>query len=445
MRRRTLRTAGFALLLAGCGNGHESAPATTAPVTDRDGGGTPEAGGGGLPTHDTFETARSLEVGDFPGVLEVVAGREDVDFFSFTGKKGQWVVIRSTVTTSLSISDTAIAVYDPDRQPLASNAYVDSFPGENVYARVVMRLPSDGTYYVTVGDRGAPPMSRGLIQPYKISVVDVSTLEGYSEEVEKGDDAASATPAAFLERDAANTTVDDVFFVGAFASSKDIDTFSFDVAGNERLAAVQIESAGITGDGSTTAVGKAWITDESGATTIARIDNLSGQSSMSPPLSPGKYVLFVSHPDAALAANDFYVVRIVLEPDNPLESADATNGTLETAEPLATETGAQRSSAYVISHVGEKDIDYFRFDAPAGSYVTARCLSAAQGSGLIGLQVALRDDQDKPLAESTEAGLEPASLEATMPDSGKIYLRVTKDSQLADVTGDWARCFVGAQ
>ncbi|HEX7671779.1 MAG TPA: hypothetical protein VF395_19430, partial [Polyangiaceae bacterium] len=359
--------------------------------------------------------------------------------------KGEWVAIRSTVTTSLSVSDTAIAVYDPARQPLAWNAYVDSFPGEDVYARVVIRLPADGTYYLTVGDRGAPPMSLGLVQPYEISVVDVNTLEGYSEEVEKGDDAASATPAAFLKRDAANTTIDDVFFVGAFASSTDVDTFSFDVAGSGRLAAVQVEGAGIAGDGSTTAVGKAWITDETGANTIARIDVLGGQSSMTPPLSPGKYVLFVSHPGAALAANDFYVVRVVLEPDNPQESADATNGTLATAEPLTVETGTQQSSAYVVSHVGEEDIDYFSFDAPAGSYVTARCLSAAQGSGLVGLQVALRDDKDATLAEATETGPDLTSLAATMPDSGKIYLRVTKDSQMTGVTGDWARCFVEAQ
>jgi hypothetical protein len=442
--RRLLLIAGLVALAAGCENGDHAHTHT------RIGGDAGPAASQtdaepGLATHGTFETARALTLGDFPGVLEVVAGREDVDFFSFEGTKGEWVVIRTTVTTSLNVSDTAIVVYDPDQQPIARNVFVDSFPGEGDYARVVMRLPADGKYYLTVGDERAPRASLGFVQPYKISVVDANTQDGYVTESERGHDSASATLAKFRQHEVANTTVDDDFFLGDFASPTDVDSFSFDVVGSARLGMVQIENAGVTGNGSTTRVGKAWITDETGLDTIARIDNLGGQSSMTPPLAPGKYVLFLSHPDAPLATNDFYVARVLLEPDNPSESADAANGTLATAEALTIEIGGGRSSAYVVSRVGENDIDYFGFDAQAGSKVTARCLSTAQGSGVVGLHLALVDDHDATLAEATEAGLDPTKVETPLPESGKLYLRLSKDSQLEDVSGDWVRCVVTAE
>jgi hypothetical protein len=425
-------------IISGCAGNDGASPRSSA---TGDAGRTAAPGDGGGDSNGTFDTARKLTVGSFPGVLATVDGREDVDFFSFDGTEGQWVTIQSTGSSSLSVSDTAIALYDPDRNPLAWNAYVDSFVGENVLARIVTRLPANGTYYLSIGDRNAPPAALGLVQPYKISVVDASTLDGYTIDAETGDDASHATPSSFHRWDIPNNPVDDAFFLGSFASRTDVDAFSFEVKDGARVASARIEKIGISGNGSTSLIGKAWITDETGAVTIARIDNTVGQDSMSPPLSMGRYRLFVSHPDADPSSNDFYVVRAFLAADNPAESADATNGTIGAAEPLVIEQG----SAYLLSHVGDNDIDYFTFDGVAGSTVTAHCTSSAEGSGLVGLQVALRDEGDATLVEGAETLTTPVDLSATMPASGKLFLRETKDSQLSDVIGDWSRCVVQAQ
>jgi hypothetical protein len=433
---RLLCSASAVAIIAGCaGNDREAASSAIG-----DSGRSAPPGDGGDP-NGTFDSARKLTLGSFPGVLDTIEGHEDVDFFSFDGTEGQWVTIQSTGSSSVSISDTAIALYDPDRSPLAWNAYVDSFVGEQVLARIVTRLPATGTYYLSIGDQNAPPAALGLVQPYKISVVDSSTLDGYTIDAETGDDASAATPSSFHRWDIPNNPVDDAFFLGSFTSRTDVDAFSFEVKDNSRVASARIEKIGISGNGSTSLIGKAWVTDETGAVTIARIDNTVGQDAMSPPLSTGRYRLFVSHPDADPSSNDFYVVRTFLAADNPAESADSTNGTIGAAEPLVIEQG----SAYLLSHVGDNDIDYFSFAGVAGGHVAAHCTSGAEGSGLIGLRVALRDENDITLVEGAETLTTPIDLAATIPASGRLFLRETKDSQLSDVIGDWSRCVVQAQ
>jgi hypothetical protein len=431
MKARAVSAVGVALLCAACGGGGQTeGPAPTPEAKDRD--------------NSTFETADPIEV-DSMGIFEMVDGREDVDFFSFQGRQGEWIEIRSNYFDPFTFSDTRLTLFDERHVQLAFNRFVESLRGEKVLARIVTRLPETGEYFVQVGDPEGPPYSAGLSQAYLLSVNELASSEGYSVE----GDGELPIPVVFHERTIDTFVIDESFFVGTFGDASDVDRFSFTVppGGLQNLSAEVLESGDLA-DGSTTPAGMVWLMDESGANIIARIDNALGQSFLAPPLDPGNYVLQVAHPQTPSGANDFYVIRTLLGPENPAEAADATNGTIATAEPLT----VTLASAFFLTHVGDNDVDYFRFDGRPGQKASTYCDAAEVGSGLVGLRVSVRDETDAVLLESNETrasettpGTNVSLENVTIPASGSLYVRTTKDSQLPDVAGDWARCAVYEQ
>jgi hypothetical protein len=403
--------------------------------------GAPDAGD----PNGTMDRATALRVGDFPGVFDSFDGREDNDFFSFDGAEGQWVSIRSTDRSGLSIADTPLSLFGPDRERLAGNRYTQSLRGENLLARIITRLPASGRYYVEVSDPGAPPVAYDLSQPYRISVVDADATDGYTVNVEGSD----PTLARFVDVSTTNVDVKDVFLAGRYDGVDDVDAFTIDIAeGAARLVDVKVDMDGKSGNGSTTPPGAVWITDATGATVLGKIDASAGQTSLTPPLDAGQYLLWTAHPATSLGANDFYVVRALIAPDNPMESSDATNGELSTAEPLSVEpldpSGTQLE-AFVLLHLGDGDIDYFRFDGKGGQVASVSCVSSSDGSGVVGMHLSVRNDDDESLADATEDPSQPISVNAVpIPETGRVYLRLWKDGQLPDVAGDFARCVISA-
>jgi len=436
MKARVVSTVGLLLLCGACGQSEQSAGPGPAPdAGDKDNG--------------TFETADAIEV-DSMGIFEMVDGREDADFFSFEGRSGEWIEIRSGSFDSFSFSDTRLTLFDSKRVQLAYNEWVDSLPGEEVLARIVTRLPEPGKYFIQVGDPDGPPFSAGLSQAYRLTVTELaSEPDGFTVEAD-GDPAA--TPVSFHQWNIDPEVIGDSFLVGTFADESDVDQFSFAIApGDRRALSAEVQQSGALADGSTTSAGKVWVTGESGAV-IARIDNSTGQSFLAPPLESGNYTFWVAHPEAPAGTNDFYVVRATLQPENPPESADATNGSIASAEPLTKTVALGRDAAFLLAHVTDQDVDYFRFDGRAGQNASLFCDSAEGGSGLVGLNVSLRDETDSVLLEVTESPETPTapgtaiSLEQiAIPESGSIYVRTTKASQLPDVIGDWVRCAIYAR
>jgi hypothetical protein len=425
-------------ILAGCGgNDHARAPSAG---TD---GGSPAASDGAPPAqNDTFDTAQPLAIDDETGSLAILDGAEDVDFYRFDGSAGEWVTIRSTHGTSLTFSDTNLTLYAPDRTPIAFNAYVPSLRGENLLARIVTRLPESGTYYVGVSDANGPPASANLSQPYRLTVLDVArAASGYAVNVESGQSPEGATAIAFDAWQFDGQVLEDAFAVGDFATSDDVDAFQVEVpTGAPTFVSVQPEPSGPTGDGSTCTAGELWVTSADGSTVTGRIDVAHGQGFLSPPLAAGPHLVWVSHPGAPLGANDFYVARVQMAPDNPLETAERTNDTLATAEPLAVDASG---NAYILAHELDGDVDYFRYDGTPGRQVSIHCSSRSNGSGVVGLRVELRDDGDGVLASATETDSAPITFDpVSVPTSGKLHLRATKSAQLPDVTGDWMRCAI---
>ncbi|HEX4339060.1 MAG TPA: hypothetical protein VH062_24300 [Polyangiaceae bacterium] len=442
MIRRCLACVSAAWLLSACTEDQSGKRASDTDAGTADDGGTDMDAGD---PNGTMDKATPLVMGDFPGVFDSLDGREDIDFFSFQGTEGEWVSIRTIDKSETNLSDTPLSLYGPDRVKLAANRYAQSLLGEDLLSRIVTRLPATGTFYVGVADPGAPSVSWGLTQPYRISVVDADLTDGYTVNAEGAD----PTPSRLAMISTPGGQLDDVFVSGTYDADDDSDAFVLDIKDDgARLADVKVDTSGKTGNGSTTTPGAVWVTDLSGATVIGKIDGASGQTSLTPPLDPGKYLLWTSHPSAPLGANDFYVLRALIAPDNPAESEDETNGVIAKAEPLVVDTldaAGSQLQAFVLLHVGDGDVDYFRFDGKSGQTAQVSCVSRGDGSGVVGLAVSARNEKDESLADAVEdpaTGLELSSL--TIPSSGKLYLRITKDSQLPDVTGDWARCVIGA-
>jgi hypothetical protein len=420
--------------LSGCGEQHrEGAPA--------DAGTDPLATDGGDP-NGTMERATKLHVGDFPGMFDSLDGKEDRDFFTFEGAAGEWVSIRTTDRSGLSLSDTPITLYGPDRKKLASNRYAPSLEGENVLARIITRLPVSGRYYVGVFDAGAPPVSSGLSQSYRMSVVDVDAIDGYTVNKE----GAGPTEARVAIYETPNGKLEDVFLAGNFESTDDEDAFSIEITeAGARLIDAKIDRSGLSGNGSTSTPGRVWVTDSTGSTVIGKIDGARGQASLTPPLEAGKYLLWAAHPDEALGANDFFVVRALIAPDNPMEAEDSSNGVLAGAEQLAVDAAGTQLKAFILLHLGPDDVDYFRFDGTPDQIAAVNCISRGDGSGVVGLHVSARNEDDESIAEATEQGTEEVTLDPVpMPKKGALYLRLSKDAQLEGVVGDWVRCVVFA-
>ena len=430
-------------LATGCGRDREQASDATG-----EDAGTPDSGtsDGAIPDpNGTMDRATALTVGDFPGVFDSFDGREDKDFFSFDGTLGEWVTIRTIDKSGFSVEDTPLSLYGPDRVKLAGNRWAPSLQGENLLSRIITRLPATGRYYVGVADPGAPSESYGLSQPYTMSVVDADGTNGYTINVE-GDE---PTIAKYARVSTPGGELDDVFMAGTYDALDDKDAFAFDVAGGAaRLMDLKVDTDGVGGNGSTSPPGDIWITDESGSSIIGRIDASSGQTSLTPPLAAGRYLLWTSHASTTpLGTNDFYVVRGLVAPDNPEESQEETNGALATAEPLSMDSlgAGNQLQAFIVLHLGDGDVDYFRLDATAGQTASVSCVSRGDGSGVIGMHVSVRDDSDESLAEAIEDPNASLSLDSlTVPASGKLYLRLWKDGQLPDVVGDWARCVIAA-
>src|SRR5262249_48630036 len=158
--------------------------------------------------------------------------------------------------------------------------------------------------------------------------------------------------------------------------------FAITVAeGEAKLIDAKVDPSGPSGNGSTSVPGSIWVTNADG-TVLGKIDVAGGQMSLTPPVPAGKYLLRGAHASGEVGANDFYVVRTFVAPDNPPETEDDTNGTVGTAEPLAVESKGGVSQAFVLIRVGDGDVDYFRFDGTAGQTVTADCVSRDDGSGV---------------------------------------------------------------
>ena len=157
-----------------------------------------------------------------------------------------------------------------------------------------------------------------------------------------------------------------------------------------------------------------------------------------PPLTAGQYLLWVQHPQAALGANDFYVIKTRFGTENPPEINVDTNDTAAGAGVLT--FAGDPGQVFTLSRLPGNDVDYYRFGLPAGLNFAVTCGGRVAGSGVRDLRVELRDESDTVVAMATETATGAASIPNMTLTSTNAYIRLSKGSQDPEVNGAWVRC-----
>lgn len=421
----------------------DSGPGDTGPIDsgELDAGMMPADAG--FDGNDGFNTARPVPFGS-QGARGTINPAGDHDFFVFDGDEGSWLQIVTVANpgSQPGAVDTVITLYDERMDQIAEND--DAIPRVSPDSEIMVRLPATGRYFVEVQEfsdwAGETPEGASSFN-YELIVRDLNPASNryIADDTEVSNDAADAAPVSFVQGAS--------YAVGTFRNPSDKDPFRVTVSGTETQSfRATVMPAGPTGYGSTTPPGNMWITGPSGQPIFARVDTRTGLQSITGPLAPGAHVLWIEHAGTSTGTNDFYVLKLSLGTENPLETMDATNGTPAGAEPLPLEdAGAMVRRGFILATLGPSDVDYFAFDVRMGERASVACGSQSLGSGVRGLRAQIRDRADAVLAMATEtstAGLD--IIGATFTSTGTHYLRLDKSGQDPMVTGEYVRCGVAA-
>ena len=437
-----------------CGDDDGVRPTPDAGPTDdagrRDSGPRPDTGprpdaGPGGDGNDSFAEAEDLAFGAMMGSPGAIDEPEDHDFFQFDGTAGQWVSISTEANPDddPEMIDTVITLYDSSMTRIAEND--DAVPRVSTDSEIITRLPADGTYYVEVqefSDWYDDPMLPAEGDPsfeYTLILFEISgDAPAVTLDAEGGDDLASAQALKF--------SMDFGLLIGTFEDDTDVDVFSFSVAMTTGLLSIDLMPDSDLGYGSTTPAGRVWVTDSTGSTIIARVDQSAGYQSISPSLPMGDYLLWVSHPGGGAGTNDFYVAKVIQGMENPPEVTPDDNDTIATADTISQTMveGTMQRSGFLLTHLSSPtDVDYYSFTVMGTEQVTLVCGSGSEGAGVTGLLAEIVDASDTVIAMETEMPPDGIALEDVMVSAeGTYYLKLTKTGQDAEVTGDFVRCGV---
>jgi len=442
----------MAALAAGCGD--DVRPPTDAGVPvdapapgdggDRDAGRDAGRRDGGGSMDDSFATAIPTTVNAMAAPTGVIDPASDHDYYTFEATAGDWLLVATTANAmdDPMLVDTVVTLYDATMTQVAEND--DRQPRGDTDSEIIYHVLTTGTYYVMVQEfsewNGDTPEAHPG-EPYELTIATLDpTRPSLVEDPETGNDAASATPIEL-------GTTGGGIIVGTFSGMTDVDVFSVSVtSATQQVFMTTIMPSGTDGYGSTSTVGRAWMTNMAGDV-IARIADSSMLTSLDVPVPMGDYLLWIEHPASAAGPNDFYVLKEFRGMENPAEAGEATNGTIAGAEmltyaaPMGT-TGV-RQAFVLASFPMATDVDYFAIEVMAGEQVNAACGAMTSGSGLLGLHLELRNAMDVVVGTGVDetVAMEGAVLPNTMvPAPGTYYLRVSATGQDPMVTGNWARC-----
>jgi hypothetical protein len=384
----------------------------------------------------SFDTAKPLTVGDAPILQDVVNAYQE-SYFAFEGKAGSYYALSTDV--GRFTPDNVISLHDSRRELIAENDDGARWLNEPIDSRLVVRLPSDGTYYVKVVDPYLPPEafhSGFSLVFYHLSVVELSPgadgvgFEGG--EVRFASDAASGYWFTTL--------------VGEFHQEPDGGAGgAFAFAGRPGQALIgAVLASGVHGNGSTAHSGRAQVRASDGSVR-AGIDRARGQSAIHPPIGDEAYTLEMIA-GGELGANAFYAIDLVMLPDNPAERASTTNGALAGAEAIDMK-GVTSRRGLILSTVDTTDVDYFSFDVMAGDHGSVACEGESAGSGIHALHVEVRGGDDAVIASADETVTDNLYIEPfAFAGTGTHYLRLSASPPMtateAPRIAPWVRCAV---
>lgn len=380
----------------------------------------------GFAGNHSFETAVWLEPDGIPPIANE-HGVDQVDYFAFHGRGGTFYALQTEFGTYHP--NNVITLYDSDGRALATNDSGSIWPGDDIDARLVVRLPRDGDYYVKVEDQTttAEVFAADFTLLYYHLTLRTITPE---------------TP-GYVFYDGTRV-LDDYLFDDQLAYSyltvvgtadDTAPSFQFDGLGDNALIA-RIHAGGAAGNGSTLVSGRASVRDALGGL-LAEVNRESHEGNIRPPVSAGAHA-FTLRSDMERGDNPFFAVDLVLLGENPREQNEQANDTAAGAETIKWSLGS-RGRGLLLAILRPGDVDYFAIPAAAGGYIGVVCESQTTGSGVRGLTAELRDPTDQRLAASADVdqGLELSSI---VGGAGTYYLRLS--AAAAAEALPWVRCAV---
>jgi hypothetical protein len=386
-----------------------------------------------VPTNVSFETAKRLEPDAKPPLQDVIAA-DQIDYYVFAGTAGEFYEI-TTDRASFS-PDLVVSLYDAERTLIAQNDDGSIFPGDGFDARLVVRLPADGDYYIEVEDRYTPAQFFASDFALLFYHVSLRALRDGTPGVGLANGSEpSAVSFALDERTGYLYTT----LLGTLGDEP--GTFQF-TAAEARALIGRVLRAGSAGNGSSATGGEIEVVDAE-QHVIAHIDLGAGQVAIDPPIDAASYRVLVKT-GGTLGDNPFYALDLVMLPDNPREQNEADNGVLAGAEAVVLEGQFSRRGLVLVT-LAENDVDYFKLDALALESFDVVCEGESGGSGVRGMTAELRDDADQVIASGAETASANLRIEATPVDrDATYYLRLTSTTPpAADGTiAPWARCAV---
>ena len=405
------------------------------PVPD---GGLGDLGPLATPQNVSFATARPFQVG--AEISQRVFTGLQADYYSFEAQADTFYELR---TNRSEVSpNNVISVFDAQHHLVAENDNGALWPGDFVDARLVLRFPQAGLYYVRVEDRVTDdelfrnPFALPFSYRLRIRTIDADTPGFARQDGQDGDEPTEVN----FEHDAnsgnAYVTVLGVLGEGA----------RFDLVGQASRALIgQLAFAGIAGDGSTAHGVRVQVVQEDGRV-VSSIEQERSQVGFHPPVADGRYQVRVKA-DAPAGDNDFYAIDLVLLEDNPTERNEAQNGRMEMAEALQWKGNIRRRAVF-LARLPADDVDYYRIDVNPDEHVMVVCEAESGGSGVRGLHAEVLDASQHKLVAADEPSTENLHIaDAPVKQAGTYYLRLSgttpKDGEAR--VDPWVRCAVIAQ
>jgi hypothetical protein len=243
----------------------------------------------------------------------------------------------------------------------------------------------------------------------------------------------------------------------------DVDYFSFTMpsdvvvdAGTELHTSITFQPPGKTvGSGSAQFTGTVRLEDTMG--NIIALQDWSGENDATEfpdidvPVTPGaQYVIRVTggaaEADGPLAP--FFIYAHGISQSNPLETADALNNVLATAEVL-NHPPMNTNQYFVSGHLLPLDVDHFSIAVEGHTTLVVVCSGERLGSGVRGLEAQVIAGSDGSVldtgVETSDAGIFIGSMtpiDVTGEDDIIVRLEAT-DGQEATVTSNHYRCGFG--
>ena len=382
----------------------------------------------------TFETATELFL---PArMLQDIVRSAQKNYFVFEAEAGGFYELQ-TGTGQFS-PDVSLFFYDENHKLLAQNDQGSLWPGDSIDARLIVRTPEAGRYFVRVDDSSTAPSffteSSFLVRYYTLAVRALMAGSAGITYVDAG------TPAAATFAFDADSTYLYTTVLGMLRPSQ-VETIS--VAGlADRALIGHVLEPGPAGDGSTGGAGPVQIRRNSDQQLLASSPGTPGQLQIFPPVASDVYSLLVNAPPV-VGDNGFFAVDLVMLPDNPREQHEADNGVLAQAEPVML-TGRGYARGLFLSDVPGGDVDYFSFPATAGESALLSCTGESSGSGVRQLHVELRDAMDQTLATAVESPNHDLNISAfAIPTTGTYAVRLSSDHTAAAGEAEpWVRCAI---